>query len=259
MVIDFHTHIFPSPVARKATDNVGNYYSINMEGCGTDADLLGNLHKGPVTNALVSSSATTAKQVENVNTFIAEQVKKHNEFFGFGTLHPDYENVEKEIERIIELGLSGIKLHPDFQGFYADDDRMMEIYEMLEGKLPVLIHTGDKKTEFSKPQRIARIIDTFPKLTVIAAHMGGYSEWNLATEYLYGKNVYIDTSSALFAMDTKEMRERIYAHGVDRVVFGSDYPHRYPGTDYNIMLDCKLKDDEYQKIFCDNAKKILNL
>ncbi len=258
-VLDFHTHIFPDAVAQKATDNVGNYYTIQMEGNGTAKDLLQDLQHGDVTHALVFSSATKAHQVENINQFIAENVKKNPQLIGFGTLHQDYEPVEKEVKRIIELGLKGIKLHPDFQHFAIDDPAMFRIYEQIEGKLPLLIHVGDTKTQYSKPAQLAKVMELFPKLTVIAAHMGGYSEWELAEESLYGKNVYFDTSSSFIGMTTDRMRELIYEHGVDKILFGSDYPHRYPSTDYRMMLECGLKDEEYEKIFWKNGAKLLNL
>ena len=155
--------------------------------------------------------------------------------------------------------MKGIKLHPDFQHFAIDDPAMFRIYEQIEGKLPLLIHVGDTKTQYSKPAQLAKVLELFPKLTVIAAHMGGYSEWELAEESLYGKIVYFDTSSSFIGMTTDRMRELIYEHGVDKILFGSDYPHRYPSTDYRMMLECGLKDEEYEKIFWKNGAKLLNL
>ena len=46
------------------------------------------------------------------------------------------------MDEIISLGLKGVKLHPDMQQFKIDDYRMLKIYELCEGKLPILIHTG---------------------------------------------------------------------------------------------------------------------
>ena len=92
---------------------------------------------------VVHSVAVTPKQVQSINNFIAEECAAHREFFGFGTLHADMEDPRSEIERIEALGLRGIKIHPDTQRFNMDDPKMMAIYEMLEGRLPVLIHCGD--------------------------------------------------------------------------------------------------------------------
>lgn len=91
---------------------------------------------------LVHSSATHSGQVKAINDYIAGVINSHSNMIGFGTLHLDFEDVEAEIERIISLGLRGIKLHPEFQHFVIDEPAMMPIYKAIEGKLPLLIHMG---------------------------------------------------------------------------------------------------------------------
>ena len=259
-IIDFHTHIFPEAIAQKATDNVGNYYGIAMEGNGRAEQLYGCLKNGPVTDAVVFSSATKAEQVPHINDFIAENVKKYPRFIGFGTLHKDFEDAENEIKRIMALGLRGIKLHPDFQEFSIDDPKMYEIYALLEGKLPVLFHVGDRNTDYSKPKKISKLLEDFPKLVVIAAHMGGYSEWENAKEELYGKDVYVDTSSCFDVGVSQEMmRELVHAHRTDRVLFASDYPHVLPQTDYQKLCACGFSEDVLTKLLWENGADLLNL
>lgn len=120
---------------------------------------------------LVCSTATTSHQVESINDFIAEECGKHPEFYGFGTLHPDYADLEGETNRIIRLGLHGIKLHPDFQRFDIDSPGAYKIYEQIAGRLPVLIHMGDDRYAYSKPERLARVMQDFPTLRVMASHL----------------------------------------------------------------------------------------
>lgn len=89
---------------------------------------------------------------------------------------------------------------------------------------PYLIHVGDTKTEYSNPRALAAMMEKFPEQIFIAAHMGGYSQWDEAMEYLIGSNVYIDTSSSFCGLTNKQMEEMIRAHQIDKVLFGTDYP-----------------------------------
>ena len=117
---------------------------------------------------LVCSTATKPEQVEMINNFVAEKCRVHPEFFGFGTMHPGYGNMETEIERVKGLGLHGIKLHPDFQEFNIDDPAALPMYEAIAAAgLPILFHTGDKFRPYSAPHRLAAIARQFPKLTAL--------------------------------------------------------------------------------------------
>lgn len=63
---------------------------------------------------------------------------------------------------------------------------MYPIYESLEPDFPVLMHLGDEKLDYSSPRRMAKILDLFPNMTVIGAHLGGYGRWDEARRYLVG-------------------------------------------------------------------------
>ena len=132
-VIDVHAHIYPNKIASKAVDAVGDFYNIEMYGEGTAEHLLAAQDRAPITNFVVHSVATSPRAVETINDFIAEQCRIHPEFIGFMTMHQDYPDPEKEIERAIGLGLKGMKLHPDSQHVDMDDPRLMEVYEIIAG------------------------------------------------------------------------------------------------------------------------------
>lgn len=51
-------------------------------------------------------------------------------------MHQDFEDMEGEIDRAIQLGLKGVKIHPDTQKVNMDDPRLMRLYEIIEGRLP---------------------------------------------------------------------------------------------------------------------------
>ncbi len=263
LIYDMHAHIFPQKVSDKAVNAIGDFCGIPMQKKGHSEDLLEAEAKAGTTKTLICSSATTPMQVTAINSFISSEVNAHpNEFFGFGTLHAYYYDIPNEVERIISLGLRGIKLHTDFQKFAIDDPAAYKIYECVEGRLPILFHTGDKRYKYSNPNMILKILKDFPKLQVICAHLGGYSEWREVQKlqgYLGNPNVYIDTSSAIQLMDKRTSLKIIRKHDVNNIFWGSDYPMWDPKTELENFMKIRLTDDEREKILGLNAKNFLNL
>lgn len=258
-VIDIHAHIFPEKVAERAVESIGKYYGISMSGSGTVEDLINSGRKINTCKYVVHSTATKVEQVKVINDFIAEALTVADSFIGFGTLHPGLEDIGFEVDRIISLGLKGIKLHPEFQEFNIDDDEMMPVYRAVEGKLPILMHMGDELKNSSRPKRLAKVMHMFPKLTVIAAHFGGYQMWDESMEYLIGKNVYLDTSSSLWKLKPEEAVKIIRTHGVENVLFGTDYP-MWTHEDEIIRFDkLGLNEEERDHILWKNACRLLNV
>lgn len=256
-ILDFHTHAYPEKVASKSVAFLNNYYKVTCQGDGTIDDLLKSAEDGGVGYLLIHAVATKPSQVENVNSWIADHLSKN--VFGFGSIHPEYKDIKKELDRIRSLGLLGLKLHPDFQGYNVDDESMDPIFREIEGKMPVLIHAGDENNDFSSPKRLANVLDRYPKLTLIAAHLGGYSQWDEAERYIIGRNCYIDTSSSLWAMSPQRAVELIRRHGVDRVLFGSDYPLTRHKEELERFYALELTEEERGKILFENAKRLLKL
>ncbi|MDP4179639.1 MAG: TatD family hydrolase [Bacillota bacterium] len=258
-IIDAHAHIFPEKIAEKAVRSIGQYYGISMTCQGVCEDLIENGKKINVKKYVVHSTATKVEQVGPINEFICDACSKYDSFIGLGTIHPDVDEVEVEVNKIIELGLKGIKLHPDFQDFNIDDESMMAIYKAAEGKLPILIHMGDENKTSSRPKRLARVLDLFPELTVIAAHFGGYSMWDESIEYLVGRKVYFDTSSSLFKMEKGKAEDIIRKHGVEKILFGTDYPMWSHEDEMERFNKLQLSDYERQLILWENASRLFGI
>ena len=224
-IIDAHTHIFPQKIAAKAVDSIGHFYDLAMhDGNGTAGALLESGRKIGVERYLVCSTATRPGQVRAINDFIWEESVAHPEFIPFATIPPGLENLEVEMERTLSRGYYALLLHPDFQEFNIDDDRAMEIYRLAEGKLAILFHTGDDRYDFSAPRRMERGAERFPDLTCIAAHFGGYRRWEEAFDCYRAPNLYMDTSSALFALPVEKAWRFFERFGPDRFFFGTDFP-----------------------------------
>jgi predicted TIM-barrel fold metal-dependent hydrolase len=260
MIIDAHAHIFPDKIAVKASASVGKFYDMGMFFDGTVATLLKDGDSAGVDRYLVHSVATKPEQVESITAFIAESVKKHpDKFIGFAAMHQDYPDKAGFIDRIIETGLKGVKIHPDFQECSLTDSRLWELFGIIEGRLPILIHTGDYRYKWSNPALVLKILDRFPKLDIIAAHFGGWSEWDEAEKLLAGRRLWVDTSSSFYSMTPERAGVLIHSFGADRVLFGSDYPMWSVKSELEFFNKIPLTENEREQILHGNAEKLLRL
>lgn len=258
--IDVHAHIFPPAIAEKVVAQLEHYYGYAWEGSGLVEDLLGSMDRYGIDRTAVFSSATKPAQVEAINRYIAEVCAAHpDRLIGFGTMHPAYTDFRAELRRMREMGLKGLKFHPDFQDFDIDDPTMMRIYEAAGPEMVLLFHVGDPKCEHSAPERLARVLVELPGLRIVAAHMGGYGVWPRAWECLVGRDVWLDTSSCLPRFDTGEMARMARAHGLEKILFASDYPAVHHARAIDDVLALGLSAEEREMVFHRNAEALLGL
>lgn len=260
-IIDVHCHVFPEKIAVSAATNIATYYSLPMIGDGTSRDMVELSSDVNMYKYVISSAATKAINVEHANDFICSTVKSCDKLIGLGTTHADYNDNEKEFERIVCMDLRGIKLHCDFQRFDIDTPKMDNAYRLCEKyRLPILFHVGDPNCDFSRADKLYNVLQKFPDLTVIAAHMGGYKMKHLSEKYFVGANVYFDCSEWHNYMSGEELSDMIRRHGVDKIMFGSDYP-LYSASETAKMLieQTDLTDEELEKIFFANAAKVFKI
>lgn len=260
-IIDSHAHIYPKKIAQKAIQNIGKFYDVEMNNDkGTSEDLIESGKEINVVKYIVHSTSTTVNQVKSINDFISSEVKKHKEFIGFATLHPDMEEEEiyNEIQRIKQIGLKGIKLHPDFQRFDIDDNRAEKIYRNV-GSLPILFHTGDDRFDYSSPERLSKMAKKYPHMLSIAAHFGGYCRWSEIDVYDGLDNVFFDTSSSLFKLPDLMAKDILKHLGYERFMFGVDFPMWRHKAELERFLNLNLSDNTNEDILFNNAKRILNI
>ena len=270
-IFDIHTHIYPDAVAKKAIDSLCEFYeferlyNFNPVGKGTFSDLRESCEKYNVCGCLMLCVATNAKQVERANDFMADTVKANTKPgftpMGFGCIHQDFPNIEKEVERIESIGLKGVKIHPDIQRVDIDDNRLMSLYEAIEGRMPLYLHMGDFREEFrySATEKLANIKKRFPKLEVVAAHLGGYGAWDkigLLTDF---DRIWFDASSALWVIDSDYAKKVIEALGTERVMFGTDYPVFYANQELDRFMKIDFEDNIRADILYNNAARFLGL
>lgn len=261
-IIDAHAHIYPEKIAKKATDAIGDFYDIEMEmPAGTTTQLIEDGSRVGITRYIVHSVATTAHQVRSINEFIKREAEEHKEFIPFMTLHQDLteEEVEHEIKWAKENGFRGIKLHPDFQKFNIDGENAQKFYKFAGENFPILLHIGDDRFDYSKPERLVKMAKKYPLVTFIGAHFGGYRRWDDAYMYKGLENVYFDTCSSLPFITPKKAKEIIDMLGADKFFFATDFPMWDAKEELNRFNQIQLTDKEREKILSLNIKRLLNL
>ena len=258
-IIDAHCHIYPQKIAAKAVNAIGNFYGIKMSEDGTADSLIREGEAIGVEKYVVHSTATTVHQVRSINEYIYGEMNAHKEFIGFMTLHNEMtdEAIEEEVALAISRGMKGVKLHPDFQKFNIDDAE--NIYRATAGKLPVLLHMGDKRYDFSSPERLRKMAEKYPEQVFIGAHFGGYSVWDKVECLKDLPNVYFDTSSSLFFLDKAKASELIHRFGHKRYFFGTDFPMWRADEELKRFLALDLTEEEREDILYNNAAALLNV
>lgn len=266
-IIDSHCHIFPDKIAKKATDSIDIFYNMSesgvINGCGfvgTANALINQCNESGVDKCLVTSVATTPHHAQSINSFIAEEVKSFpDRFIGFGSLHPKSENLEDDVKHIVELGLKGVKLHPDIQNFKVDSENALKIFDLCnKNNLPVLVHTGDSRYDNSNPDRVENVLKSFPDLKIIGAHFGGWSVWEEATEKLSKyKNFYVDTCSSFYALSKETARKIIDSYGSKKVIFGTDFPMWKQKDELDFLFSLGFDDNQLQDILYNNFINII--
>ena len=260
--IDFHTHIFPDRLAERAID------ILSLGGGGfrgyTDGTLKGlirSMDEHGIEKSAVMNIATNPGQQRAVNDFAAEI--NGGRVISFGSVHPDSPDALGEIDRICDLGLKGIKFHLDCQDFKYDHPALKKIYEKIAKKgLIVCFHSGwDMSTSYCRmtPDNLIKTLPMLEGTKVIAAHFGGYSEWDEVEKHLIGRKVWFDTSSTFWELPAENARKIALAHGTDKILFGSDYPASLPAQAIADVLTMGLSEEDNEKIFYRNAEQLLGL
>ena len=259
-IIDIHTHIYPDNIAAKAADSIREFYQIwggKMDG--TVRTLLERSAQAGISQSVILPVAIRADRVQGINNFIRQQADLHDHFIPFGTVHAAMEGVAEETERILSLGLRGIKLHPDSSGFAIDDIRLFPMYETVRGRIPVILHMGDQRYNYSHPLRLRKVLDLFPGLQVIAAHFGGYSMYEEARDFLKDTDCVMDISSSMMFMEPGVAEQYINLYGAERMAYGTDYPLWDPVTEVEAFLRLKLTGEQFEQIAHKTAERILKL
>ena len=265
MVIDFHTHIFPDAIAARAISSLEKRAGMTAATNGTLQGLLASMEQTGVDVSVILPVVTKPSQFESVNTF-AKQVNEMyaGKLLSFGGIHPDSPDYKRELDFIKELGLPGIKIHPDYQGVMIDDVRYMNLIEYADALgLMILTHAGIDiglpEPVHCPPDKMWYVLDKIKPSKMIVAHYGGWGQWEMVYEYLAGEHVYFDTAFTLDYIKQEQFMKIYEKHDKDKILFATDSPWSNVKKGIETVQALPLSQQEKENIFANNAKKLLNI
>ncbi len=263
MRIDFHNHLFPDALAARTIPHLAQVSQVPPHSDGTVASTLQRMREWGTDLAVIQHIATKPGQQHNVNKFAVQVQAENPQLLCFGSVHPLDAQALEELDFIHQSGLHGLKLHPAYQQCFAIDKAYFPIYEKLEHLgLPVLFHAGldpVSPTNYAPADDLAAIAETFPKLTIIAAHMGSVGDPEQARKLCKYENVYFDTSLASLFFDPKTYEHLIREKGVDHVLFATDCPWSTAPAELALLQQLHLTPEEFERIYWKNAVQLLQL
>ena len=282
MIIDIHTHTFPDKIAAATLDKLKHLSHTIPFTDGTAVGLAASMARAGVDRSVVMPVATSPRQVPHVNDASARmnELGAQTGVLSFGCMHPDFDGWKEELARVRDLGLKGIKLHPQYQDTDFDDPRYLRILDRCgELGLVVLTHAGldigMPGKDNCAPEMVARVLEQVGPVKLVLAHMGGWRQWDRVEALLPGTGVYLDTSFSLGEitplddghyrpgdlplLDEAAFLRMVRRFGPDRILFGTDSPWDDQETALARLRALPLEKSELDAILGGSARKLLEL
>ena len=289
MIIDFHTHTFPDKIAESALESLQNSSETCAYTDGTIRGLLDSMKTAGVDISLILPVVTNPDKAYSINSYAARinevflKSGSKSGVFSIGGIHPDTPNVKNVLKEVKNLGLKGVKLHPDYYGVMFDDIRMKRIIDIAsELGLFVITHAGMDIGLYPPIcctiDSIINVLNDVKPETLILANMGGWMNWEEVTERLAPlSGFYLDTAFSIgeinwmdpsYHRDYHQMSDEMFcrmvtAFGADRILFATDSPWA-DQKDYVDRIGRIVRErfgvsgeETLEKIYHKNAERIL--
>jgi uncharacterized protein len=230
-ILDCHSHAFPDHVAPGAMRSLvaeAKWRPVTAYHDGTIRGLLASMDRAGIGRTIMCSVATRPGQVGKITDWSASVATER--IIPFASIHPDFAEPEKEVERIASLGLRGLKFHPQYMNCAIDDPRTVRIaHAAAANGLAMVFHGGYdlafEKDDLGGPRQTLNLHRAVPKLRILACHVGGWERWQESLEYIAGEEIYIETSFCLGGQCPAEILGRILErHSPTHLLFGTDSP-----------------------------------
>ena len=268
MIIDFHTHIFPEKIAAKTIEILKAKGGIPAFSDGSAKGLVKALEEAGVDAAVTLPVLTNPDSFDSVNRYakeINESFKnEERRLISFGAIHPRCENIGGKMKRLKDEGFLGVKIHPDYQGCYINDEGYVKIVnEARENDLIVLTHAG---VDFAYPDDVhctptltKELLKKAPHEKFVLAHLGGEKLQEEFLDAFADDKIYFDTGYVLRSINEEILKKWLARVGDGRILFATDSPWSDIKGDVDILKSFNLDEKTKEKIFYKNAKKLLGI
>ena len=263
MIIDFHTHIFPDKIAAKTIAALADAANVKAATDGTLSGLMQSMNENGVDVSVIQPVVTKPDQFDSINEFAHYvNTKYEGRLISFGGIHPDCEDYKGKLDRIKDMGMAGIKIHPDYQRVMIDDVRYMNIIEYAdELGLVILTHAGIDiglpDPVHCPPEKARYVLDKLKPKKFVLAHYGAWKQWDEVYEYLAGADVYLDTAFTFDYIRKEQFMKIFEKHGADKILFATDSPWSGQGESIEALRSLPISHEDLEKIQSGNALKLL--
>lgn len=259
-IIDFHTHAFPDELAARAIPFLEEEGNIKACLNGTTGDLLRSMDRAGIARSVICSIATKPHQFQAILEW--SLAVRSERLIPLPSVHPRSEKLGDEIRQVAAAGFAGIKLHPYYQDFALDEERLTPLYEaLIRHNLLVVMHTGYDiafpRVPLCDPSRIRKVMDRFPGLKLVTTHLGAWDDWEASRRLLIGRPIYMEISFALDFLDRETARQMLTSHPADYFLFGSDSPWADQHGALELLHGLDLEPSLLKKILGENAAGLL--
>ena len=276
MIIDIHTHTFPDKIADKTIAGMekeilkGQGFAVKHERVATVLGLIDSTLSAGIDLSVVCPVATNIAQPEKINKMSAKYNEKSQDtkIFFFGAIHPDCENCKEIIDDIVAMDLKAIKLHPDYQKTYFDDEKYIRLMDYAANKgLGIIVHAGEDvglpEKVHCTPDMVLNVWRHIQPEKLILAHMGGWRMWDEVEEKLIGLPFFMDTAVALnkkfpVKLSNEQFLRMVRKHGSDKIIFGTDTPWYDQKQALMDLDETDLNDNEKNQILGENANNLFH-
>ncbi|XUX00333.1 MAG: amidohydrolase family protein [Dehalogenimonas sp.] len=279
VIIDFHTHVFsPKIIADRdryvaADPCFASLYSNPKARLTTADQLIAEMDRCGVDKSVVLNIGWSSHElcVESNNYILESAAKFTDRLIPFIAVQPAAgKKALNEIERCVQAGAKGIgEIRPDVQGLNLDDQIIMSplIDSLVSNKLILLSHVdepvGHHYTGKGKatPSSFYSFIQNYPDLKLVLAHWGGgFPFYSLMPEVRRAlNNVWFDSAASPFLYLPSVYKQVAELSGVDKILFGSDFPLLSPRRGLDELVSAGLPDADISKITGSNAASLLEL
>lgn len=276
MIIDAHVHVCPDKIAEASAKVFFERNNWSWIYDGTVGTFIRLMDENEISKGIMANVVVKPDLLAKSNDFTASKVKEFpDRLIGFAFIHPGYKDPPGEVERCVKIhGFSAVKINGSLLRFYPEDERMLPVYEKaMELGVTIMTHCGPnvenfqkapeeiKEKQYAEPKSWIPVLKRFPDLKLILAHFAGSTHYyDDALEVLRSfPEVYVDCSMVLATLTPDEATSFVNKIGVDRVVFGTDYPGHDVGKEIELVKKLGLTDEEKEKIFSKNIIKFLEI
>lgn len=278
-VVDTHTHTYPT---LEKANKIINAFTIahDMQPIavseGTINDLYRQMESYGIDYSVLANFAPKNVLHQN-NLWTLSTAKENSKFIPYISVHPEMDcDILELIENYFRLNAKGFKIHPNVQTFDIKHNVLKPVWELCDKqKIPVLVHCGPVSTvctnEYANFNVIEPFIGNYQSIPIILAHLGGGEPdyvFRIAEKY---PNIYFDTAITFSGKHCiKRIHDELWENdekvvwvfrkiGIEKIIFGSDYPYGSPIDDVNRIIRLDLTDCEKRAILGKNALELYNI